>query len=462
MTSKRIVQAAVLCFAAASLFFPHTEPVRTAETTALLLARPWECLFTFFCGSGLSHEGDPPGEDQTAAEGARGRSEEDRSENGRSQKDGSRRSWWHPVLNIPGDLEGRTALGGRVCLPLTPRTTRLRLDMGLEPPVREGDPVVHGRSLVGFVESVRDDGSVNVLLLCSSKSRVVAAETGDGIAGAKISFVVGGGFADLGKKADLGKTSEIDGGFAENGESIILKFPSSRFGLVDGVKAVTSTKYNRDGIPAGLLLGHVVVAPVKPGQTRSRAGILPSLIGDQLCRLAVLVPSDRAGVEGRASIPPLQHRSREVRLSLPPGFLRQNALLRVSGGCEAGIRDGDLILSGDYLTGRIKRSGLFISTAELFLVPGSSQDLVRLDINGPESVRVTTIARRGTACRLRAEPPLEDLKAGSLLFLPGDPCSGAEIHPVCRVADPGDGGLFTVTCGAAVEPENAACLVPRI
>jgi hypothetical protein len=283
----------------------------------------------------------------------------------------------------------------------------------------------------------------------------VAAETGEGIAGAKIDFVVGGGFADLGESTGIG------GGFAGEGASILLKFPSSRFGLIDGVKAVTSSKYNRDGIPPGFLLGRVVVAPVKPGQTRSRAGILPLLTGDRLCRLAVLVPADRAGVEGRLAVPPLRHRSRDVRLSPPPGFLRPGALLRVSGGREAGIRDGDLVLSGEFLAGRVNRTGLFISTAELFLAPGSSLDLVRLGSDGPESVRVTTMSRHGTECRLRAEPALKDLKAGSLLFLPGEPCSGAELHPVCRVADPCAGDLFTVTCGAANESEKAACLVSR-
>jgi hypothetical protein len=445
MTPKRFVQAAVLCFAVASLFFPHFEPVRTAETTALLLARPWECLLTIFCGSGLSRSGELLGKDPQAAA----------SENGRPENGSIRRSWWSTVLDVPAELDGRTALGGRVCSPLSPRTTRLRLDMGTEPPVREGDPVVHGHSLVGFVESVCGDGSVDVLLLGSSKSRVVAAETGDGIAGAKVSFVVGGGFADLGEGTEIGS------GFVEDRAAILLRFPSSRFGLIDGVMAVTSSRYNRDGIPAGFLLGRVVIAPVKPGQTRSRAGILPPLTGDRLCRLAVLVPSDRPGVEGRAAVPPLQRRSRKVRLSLPPGFLRPGAFMRVSGGRESGIRDGDLVLSGEFLVGRIKRTGLFLSTAELFLAPGTSLELVCLDSDGPESVRVTTMDRRETACRLRAKPALENLKAGSLLFLPGEPCSGAELHPVCRVADPGDGGVFRVTCGDAIEPENAVCLVPR-
>ena len=246
MILKRFFFAAVIFYALLSLISPHFLPVRIVEVTALLLSRPWESLLASFFNIGA----EPEPASYVAEE---------------NEKNAVRNQWWRPVLSLPPGSEDMIVLGGRVRSVLPEGVTRLKLDMGGDPPVRSGDPVVRGNVLVGFVENVLESGLIDVLLLRHRASRVVACEVREGIAGDRRVFARGGECA--------GSKGQIK-----------LQYPSSRYGLSSDTRVYTSAEFNGENLPAGLYVGRVSVMTAGRGEPKIRAGVLPAIDGVALSR----------------------------------------------------------------------------------------------------------------------------------------------------------------------------------
>jgi len=316
----------------------------------------------------------------------------------------------------------------------------LRIDMGHDPPVAPDDPVVAGNALIGFVDRLSADGEVRVQLLRHKDSRVVAVEAEGPVAGEKIYFAAGGG------------RSRLEG-------CIRLSFPSSRYGIASGIRTFTSSLYNRGYLPPGLFVGEIRSRPGNLGDLQLRAGLLPPVAGDALCRVAVLVPRARPGVEGREPIPRLRLEPVDVSLSLPPGRITSRAFMRVGSGLEAGLAKGDLVVSGGYLTGAISGSGVLAATARLFLAPGEVIELAHLDRAGPRSVRLQVLDRTGPLCTAMMMDRGDRLAIGSPLYLPGEAAEGGEVYPVCRLVSVEHDGRVQLLCAAIGDGTEGFCLV---
>lgn len=420
MILKRTVCVAILAFALLSLFAPRWELVEAVETTALLAARPFEKFvdWAFFDSIPRDRRSLPPLPDERE----------------------SMASWWQPVLSVPEAKGEWIALGGRARTPISRHADRLRIDMGLRPPVAPDDPVVRGGILIGFVESVAPGGEVTVLLLRHKDSRVVAVEAEGPVAGEKLFFAAGGG------------TSGPEG-------HILLGFPSSRYGVASGIRARTSLLYNRGDLPPGLFVGDVAVQPVPAGESRLRAGIVPPAVGDALCRLAVLVPPGRLGVKDHGPIPRLRLRAVSVKLGLPPGRITERTLIRVDSGLEAGLSRGDLLVAKGYIAGTVWRCGILTAAATIFLAPGDETVLARLGPDGPEEVRVRVNERSGSLCEAELSSAAGRYEIGCPLYLPGEAAEGGEVYPVCRLVSMGAEGKVQLRCAALGEDLDAICLV---
>ncbi len=425
MIPKRFFQAVVLCYALLSLITPLSHPVRAVEATALILSRPWEILLTL--ASGVQS---PSGGEGTAGEF--------------QGPEKLRDNWWKPVFTGSPVREGKIALGARVFGVPQRGCLRLKADVGQAPPILSDDPVVHGNVLVGFVDRVEKNGLVDLLLLGHRNSRIIVAETSEGIAGGNVFFTVGGGSTD-------GK--------------IRVEYLSSRFGLTSGIKAFTSSRYNKADIPSGLYLGRLDASPNGDGEVGEHVGIVPPFEGRDLCRLAVLVPGDRAGALDRKPVPPLRIKCVPVVLRLPPGFILAHTFIRISSGFEAGISLDDLLVSEGYLVGKVTRVGLLSSRGELFMAPGDERTLLDLSGPAPRPVRVRVGKRSSTICSItvmsidgkRPSGGME-LSPDSLLHLSSGACSGGELYPLCRILKGGPTGEYLVRCGE-IDAERGGCLV---
>jgi|GEM_PF-3470880 len=415
MAIKRILLAAALIYALLSLAAPHLLPIRVIEVSTLVVARPWESLFSIFFGR------------WSAVEPAAGSWRDPEA-----VADDRSALWWKPVLEPLERLPAQRLLAGRVVHRFGSGRTRLSIAMGPVPPVRPGDPLVYGSSLIGFVARIDPSSTqVEARLLSDRSSRVIAAEIGEGIAGGAIECIVGGATRGAGSAAN---------------RTILLEYPSTRFGLSQGARVITSSRFNPPDIPPGLLLGSLTLRPSDTGEARSRAGVLPPFPSTWLERLAVLVPCEREGVTGRHPVPDLRVARQVVMLARPPGFLSPTDRLRVNAGMETGCAPGDLLCSEGFLVGRLERVGLWTSVAEYFLAEGRILPVVFLTLQGPEPNDILVVEREDGVCRVRARHHRAGLAGGEPLFLGSESCSGAEIYPLCRVEDPGDGQAFTVRC----------------
>jgi len=423
MFLKRFSLAAVICFALLSLFAPRFGPVRIVEVTTLLLFQPWERLLSFRL---LSGEGDDP----------------DSFKKDPWDRSSSSRLWWRAVFETVRLGSDVVLLGGRVIPPSGRNATRIKVDMGSDPPVRRDDPVICGTALVGFVRAVEDDGLVEVSLLGDSDSRSVAAEVGDVVAGEKIYFPIGGGCDDQG--------------------NLPIKFPSTRFGLISGSDVSTSSEhkiaYTETPVPVGLDLGKVNVA--EPGRSvrKARAVVIPILRVTDLRRVAILLPSDRPGVAECAPVPELKLYTIPIEVLIPPGLLREWSFMRLCTGLESGLEEGDFIVSGDYLAGRIAATGFLSARADILLLPGKIIGVARLTLSGAEGIRLRVLDRAGCVCSVEADKTLSNLERGCPLYFPDEPCAGTEFYPVCHVLDPGDGVSFTVRCADPAGDDSSFCL----
>lgn len=423
MFLKRFSLALVICFALLSLFAPRFGPIKIIEVTALLVSYPWERVLSFLLP--VAAQDDPASTTR------------DRWDRSRSS-----RLWWEPVFAAKRPDGSEFLIGGRVVPPAERSATRISVDMGSDPPVERGDPVVCGKVLVGFVRSVAENGLVEISLLGDSDSRSVAAEVGDTVAGEKIYFPIGG---------------ECD---AQG--NLPIRYPSTRFGLSSGSDVLTSSEhpsaYTRSPIPAGLLLGRVSVERSTRRSMAAQAVVLPALGVKDLRRIAVIVPADRHGAQGYAPVPELQLYTIPVEILLPPGFLREWSFMRLCSGLESGLVEGDFIVAGNYLAGRIAATGLVSSRAEIFLLPGKTTVIARLRSSGAEAIRLRVRARSGGVCSVEAAAALSGLQKGCPLYSPDDPCGGTEFYPLCHVLDPGDGITFTVRCADLSGDDPSFCL----
>ncbi len=423
MYLKRFSLALVICFALLSLFAPRFGPIKIVEVTALLVSHPWERLLSLLF---------PKGSPDDLASMTQGPWDRSRSS----------QLWWEPVFSSTRPAGGDLLIGGRVVPALSRAVTRINVDMGSDPPVRPGDPVVCGEVFVGFVSSIAVTGLVEVSLLGDRESRSVAAEVGDVVAGEKIYFPIGG-------------ECDVDG-------NLPIKFPSTRFGLASGSDVVTSPEhpnaYARSPIPAGLVLGRVSVNRSTRRTLAAQPVVLPAFRVTDLRRIAVLVPADRLEAQGRAPIPELQLYTIPVKTFLPPGFLREWSFLRLFSGLERGLDEGDFVVAGDHLAGRIAATGLLSSRADIFLLPGKTTVIARLRSSGTERNRLRVHHRSRGFCSVEADRALSGLKEGCPLYFPDDPCGGTEFYPLCHVVDPGDGVTFTVRCADLSGDDSSFCL----
>ncbi|MBU0754606.1 MAG: hypothetical protein KJ645_05670 [Planctomycetes bacterium] len=384
------------------------------EGTGLLFFRPWDLLRSFCAAEDDDREDfhtlEPP------AWSARGNLHEEPR-------------WWQPVFREYGRVPGFTFLGARHLESLSARKGVMLYDIEPDLPIRAGDPVVQGNTLIGFVDAFEPGAPLRIKTLRYDTDRSVVGEVQGTIAGTGVRFIAGG------------PSMEMEG-------LIQIRIPSNRFGLAEGGSAYTMEEPLTPGMPGGLFLGWVRLGKADPGDARDKVALQSPLDPSKLSRVSVMIPSSRLGeppVRDQAWVFPLPFEEVPVGISRVSGPWGWGSAFRIHAGLETGIAPGNLVVSNHGALARLTKVGLFASSAELLVRPG--QELI-LAVSNPQegviefSARILRQENSGYLVSAADKPSF--LKKGLPVYLAQFPCSGLERYPAFFVEDTGSEDRFTL------------------